>query len=169
MKTPVIKLLAYEDRDPHWVFVAVPDERARYVRTERCVVEVWCPQCQAARGEPCKNRQGYGAGVHYTRRDLARQQRRDEQHPPQPRVLHLDEAHFDQGALPDVPEFYVKFNVMGEEGSLSLFRTLDATLVRTIPASEIIHRDRGAFMLEIDGKKSIVPLGRPRLEGAHWP
>lgn len=161
MRTPAIKLVACADQDPHWAFVAVPDERARYVRTERCVTEVWCPTCKAARGEPCKGKQGYTAGCHYKRRDLARQQRREETHPPQPRVLHLDEGHFAYGALPDLPEFYVKFNVMGEEGSLTLFRTLDGTAIRTVTRAEIIHQDRGQFVLDIEGKHRIVPLGKP--------
>lgn len=69
--TPTIKLVAFEDRVGGFVFVAVPDERGRYVRTDRSVALVACPLCKAIRGEPCKLSQGYGSGTHAARRTAA--------------------------------------------------------------------------------------------------
>jgi hypothetical protein len=37
------------------VFVRVPDERGRWVLTDKSVVEVECPACGAMRYEPCRN------------------------------------------------------------------------------------------------------------------
>lgn len=72
--TPRISLVAYADRDPAFIFVAVPDHRGRYVRTDRSVAFVACPMCHAAIGEPCKGRNGdgYGGTTHAWRRDAAR-------------------------------------------------------------------------------------------------
>ena len=69
--TPRIQLVAFEDRDPVFVFVAVPDERGRYLRTDRSVVLVACDHCKAVKGEPCKGRNGYGGGTHVARRVTA--------------------------------------------------------------------------------------------------
>lgn len=72
--TPSIKLVSYEDRVGGFVFVAVPDERGRYVRTDRSVVLVDCPLCKAIRGEPCKTghrHEGYGGTTHAARRYAA--------------------------------------------------------------------------------------------------
>lgn len=66
--TPKITLVAYESRDPSKVFVHVPDERGRWVLTDRCVVEVACSHCEAAVGEPCRHITGYGVGTHHIRR-----------------------------------------------------------------------------------------------------
>lgn len=69
--TPNIRLVAWEDRGNTCVFVAVPNERGRYLRTDHSVVVVGCPACNAARGEPCISRQGYGGGTHAVRRTAA--------------------------------------------------------------------------------------------------
>lgn len=69
--TPSIKLVAYEDRVGGFVFVAVPDERGRYVRTDRSVVLVDCPLCKSIKGEPCVLGHGYGTGTHAARRSAA--------------------------------------------------------------------------------------------------
>jgi hypothetical protein len=69
--SPRIQLVAYESRDPLWIFVAVPDEKGRYMRTHRCVATVPCPQCQSTTGEPCKGAYGYIAGTHHVRRSAA--------------------------------------------------------------------------------------------------
>lgn len=69
--SPSIRLVAYEDRAGCFVFVAVPDERGRYLRTDRSVVLVACPICKAIKGEPCKGRQGYGGMTHAARRTVA--------------------------------------------------------------------------------------------------
>lgn len=69
--TPSIKLVAYEDRVGGFVFVAIPDERGRYLRTDRSVTLVACPMCKSIRGEPCKLSQGYSGGTHAARRTAA--------------------------------------------------------------------------------------------------
>ena len=69
--TPSIKLVGYEDRVGGFVFVAVPDERGRYVRTDRSVALVPCPLCRSIKGEPCKLSQGYSGGTHAARRTAA--------------------------------------------------------------------------------------------------
>jgi len=67
--TPQISLVAYESRDGRRVFVKVPDERGRYMLTDRCVVEVSCPNCRSAIGEPCKGLQkSYSVDTCYLRR-----------------------------------------------------------------------------------------------------
>lgn len=69
--TPSIALVAWEDRPGYFVFVRVPDDRGRYVRTDRSVVLVPCPLCDAVKGEPCKGKQGYGGATHHRRRVAA--------------------------------------------------------------------------------------------------
>ena len=69
--TPSIKLVSYEDRVGGFIFVAVPDERGRYIRTDRSVALVACPQCRSIRGEPCKLSQGYSGVTHALRRTAA--------------------------------------------------------------------------------------------------
>lgn len=89
MPTPSISLVAYHCT-PEKVFVRVPNERGRFVLTDRCVVEVECTHCGAAIGEPCFRESGgrgcpaswrgtrrYLAGTHWTRRTSY--QRRDGQ------------------------------------------------------------------------------------------
>jgi len=67
--TPAIKLVAWEDRDPHFIFVGIPDQRGRYLRTDSSVAFVSCPHCHAAVGEPCKGHGGkYGGTTHVARR-----------------------------------------------------------------------------------------------------
>lgn len=68
--TPKISLIAFEARNPSKAFVQVPNERARWVLTDRCVVEVPCSHCKATVGEPCKRSggDGYGVDTHYVRR-----------------------------------------------------------------------------------------------------
>ena len=72
--TPRISLVAYDDRNPAFIFVAVPDERGRYVRTDRSVAFVPCSFCHATVGEPCRHGSGdgYGGGTHVARREAAR-------------------------------------------------------------------------------------------------
>lgn len=63
-------MVAMDARDPARAFVRVPNEPGRWVYTDRCVVEVPCPHCEAAIGEPCHNGTGkYWAGTHYRRRE----------------------------------------------------------------------------------------------------
>ena len=79
---PAIKLVAYEDRDRTLCFVAVPNERARYFRVDKCVIMVACPSCGSVAGEPCQNRswcgppgstaKRYWSGTHADRRLAAR-------------------------------------------------------------------------------------------------
>ena len=70
MKTPRISLVAMESRDPNKTFVKVPNEPGRWILAERCVVEVPCPRCYAAIGEPCFNPDNgkYWVDTHLLRR-----------------------------------------------------------------------------------------------------
>ncbi len=80
-----VSLVAWEDRLNDFIFVAVPDERGRYLRTDKSVAVVACPVCQAMVGEPCIGRQGYNGTTHHLRRGAARAyrgQRQDDVHPP---------------------------------------------------------------------------------------
>lgn len=74
MTTPRVSLVAWADRQSNFIFVAVPDERGRYVRTDKSVAFVPCPHCKAMVGEPCKGRvgDGYGGTTHYVRRNAAK-------------------------------------------------------------------------------------------------
>lgn len=69
--TPRIHLIAYVCT-PDKVFVKVPNERGRWMLAQRCVVEVPCTQCGAAKGEPCFREHRDGRGIpkewQYTRR-----------------------------------------------------------------------------------------------------
>lgn len=73
MTTPKIHLVAYEDRAGQFIFVAVPDQRGRYLRTDRSVALVPCPMCKALLGEPCFGGPGdkYGGTTHAVRRSAA--------------------------------------------------------------------------------------------------
>ncbi len=69
MQTPKISLVAHDSKWPAKVFVSVPNERGRYVLTDRCVIEIECGACEAAIGEPCHNKRGvYWSGTHCDRR-----------------------------------------------------------------------------------------------------
>ncbi|MBS0454016.1 MAG: hypothetical protein JSS14_22160 [Proteobacteria bacterium] len=70
MSIPKISLVAFKERQGGFIFVAIPNERGRYVRTDASVAHVACPQCRATVGEPCKGRHGtYNSGTHYGRRN----------------------------------------------------------------------------------------------------
>jgi hypothetical protein len=69
--TPRVSLVAWEDRQAGFIFVAVPDERGRYLRTDRSVAVCECRHCGSLVGEPCKGRNGYGGTTHVRRRALA--------------------------------------------------------------------------------------------------
>lgn len=68
MTAPKIHLLAYEWRQKGKVFVSVPDETARWMLTDRCVIEVPCSYCGSMVCEPCKSMRGYMIDTHYQRR-----------------------------------------------------------------------------------------------------
>lgn len=76
--TPRVSLVAWTDRAGEFVFVAVPNERGRYLRTDKSVTQVACPMCSAVVGEPCGtgrgSEDGYSATTHYVRRKLAASQ-----------------------------------------------------------------------------------------------
>lgn len=79
MITPRISMVAYDCRTPGFILVAVPNERGRYVRTDRSVALVTCPDCGAQVGEPCLSRglpgdaaALYCGGTHYARRIVAK-------------------------------------------------------------------------------------------------
>lgn len=70
-RMPVISLVAWEDRGPvRFIFVRVPTERGRYLRTDPCVAYVPCPynSCGSTVGEPCKHNGRYVGGTHAVRR-----------------------------------------------------------------------------------------------------
>lgn len=73
--TPRISLVAFEDRTPAFIFASIPDERGRYVRTDRSVALVGCRLCGALVGEPCfsgnPQRKRYGGTTHVWRRAAA--------------------------------------------------------------------------------------------------
>lgn len=70
-----IGLVAYS-ATPAMVFVRVPNERGRWMLTDRCVVEVPCDHCKATVGEPCRRLYDHGmkyhVGTHWMRRRDAR-------------------------------------------------------------------------------------------------
>lgn len=53
MKSLNIGVVAYVIT-PGMVMVRVPNEKGRWLLTDRCVVEVDCPVCHAVAGEPCR-------------------------------------------------------------------------------------------------------------------
>ena len=73
--TPRVSLVAWAERQGGFIFVAVPNERGRYLRTDRSVALVPCPMCNATEGEPCRGAKGsedsYSATTHHVRRDRA--------------------------------------------------------------------------------------------------
>lgn len=86
MKSLNIGLVAY-GLDTSKAFVRVPNERGRWMLTDRCVVEVDCPHCKAVAGEPCRQVQTswrrmdqphdpirYGISVHVARKRAWAQQ-----------------------------------------------------------------------------------------------
>lgn len=89
-----IGLVAYCALPPNLVFVRVPNERGRWLITDRCVVDVACPVCGSKVGEPCHNRKTvrrYGTGTHADRRAQATYRwRRAEMPPHKPRLSTSD-------------------------------------------------------------------------------
>jgi len=73
-RMPIISLIAFDDRSAKFIFVRVPNEFGRYLRTHPCVALVPCPyrECGATIGEPCKHKSGYVAGTHALRRMLCK-------------------------------------------------------------------------------------------------
>lgn len=74
---PRIVLVAWEERVPgNFIFVAVPNERGRYVRTDRSVALTACPVCNSIPGEPCKtlDEDVYVGITHYRRRKACNKQ-----------------------------------------------------------------------------------------------
>jgi len=77
MIIPKIHLVAFNDRDGK-IFVGIPNEPGRYLRTEMCVIERVCQTCKSGVGEPCSNLSDhryrmnkikkYGCTVHTCRR-----------------------------------------------------------------------------------------------------
>lgn len=70
-RMPVVSLIAWEQRGPgQFIFVRIPTEYGRYLRTDRSVAYVPCPasSCNATVGEPCKFNGKYSAGTHADRR-----------------------------------------------------------------------------------------------------
>ena len=80
-RMPVISLIAWEDRSTDFIFVRVPNEYGRYLRTDQCVSQVPCPytHCGATVGEPCMHDGRYVAGTHAVRREAGKNARRGQQ------------------------------------------------------------------------------------------
>lgn len=72
---PRVSLVAWEDRQNRFIFVAVPNERGRYLRTDRSVALVECPVCGSMQGEPCKtiDEGVYVGATHYGRRNRCKE------------------------------------------------------------------------------------------------
>jgi hypothetical protein len=64
-------IVAYEDRQGAFIFVAVPGQRGRYLRTDRSVILAACSRCGSKVGEPCTGPHGYGGSTHVVRRAAA--------------------------------------------------------------------------------------------------
>lgn len=80
-RMPVISLIAWHDRSADFIFVRVPNEYGRYLRTDQCVSQVPCPykSCGATVGEPCMHDGKYVAGTHAVRREAGKHERRAQQ------------------------------------------------------------------------------------------
>lgn len=65
---PVVSLMAFEDRPGRFIFVRIPNEVGRYLRTDPCVAHVACERCNATVGEPCHHRGRYTSATHAVRR-----------------------------------------------------------------------------------------------------
>lgn len=93
--SPAIALVAYEAWPRGRVFVRVPGEAGRYMLTDRCVLEVACPHCEAAKGEPCYNptNGNYWVGTHAARRARRPSRYRPGQLHPKPLIRAADVEH----------------------------------------------------------------------------
>lgn len=69
-RMPIVSLIAWEDRPGRFIFVRIPNEYGRYLRTDPCVAHVPCPyeSCGATVGEPCKHKGKYHSATHAARR-----------------------------------------------------------------------------------------------------
>jgi hypothetical protein len=73
MRIGDVKIHAFEDRQGQFIFVKIPDEYGRYVRTRVAVVLSDCPACKAALGEPCRGQYNrYTGSIHADRMVKAR-------------------------------------------------------------------------------------------------
>lgn len=76
-RMPSVGLVAFADRHARFIFVSVPTERGRYLRTDVCVAFVPCTVCDATVGEPCKGKNGgYHGATHSLRRRMFTEQKR---------------------------------------------------------------------------------------------
>lgn len=53
MIVPKLHMVGYDDRLPGFIFVAIPNQVGRYIRTDRSVALSPCSHCGAVVGEPC--------------------------------------------------------------------------------------------------------------------
>lgn len=77
-RMPVVSLIAWEDRQAAFIFVRVPTEYGRYMRTDKSVALAPCERCNSTVGEPCKGWRKdnasfgkYHAATHAVRRRAA--------------------------------------------------------------------------------------------------
>ena len=68
----VAKVTCFEDRQGHFIFVKVPGEYGRYVRTLWPVALVDCPACGSKAGVPCVGQyKRYAGSAHVNRINAA--------------------------------------------------------------------------------------------------
>ena len=107
-----IGITAYEAM-PGMVFLRVPNERGRWVLTDRCAAEVDCERCGAVAGEPCmawgprmgcgERSHRYHTGVHCRRKEAGKEWRRQHQNPVKPKLrVHADDLADSQREPPDI-------------------------------------------------------------------
>jgi hypothetical protein len=65
------RVVAFEDRSGHFVFVPAPGEYGRWIRTARVVALVGCPACGAEAGVPCVGQYGRHTGSSHADRHVA--------------------------------------------------------------------------------------------------
>lgn len=73
-----VRRIAYLDRQGHFIFVKVPDEYGRYVRTRALVAYAACPACGSIEGVPCVGQYGrYTGSIHADRMNAANKLQRN--------------------------------------------------------------------------------------------
>jgi hypothetical protein len=67
------KVVVFEDRVGFHIFVPFPGMKGHYLRTDKCVALVECPQCHSPVGVPCTGSyRNYTTSTHWMRRSAAR-------------------------------------------------------------------------------------------------
>jgi hypothetical protein len=61
------RVVVFEARGGGFIFVPVPGERGRYVRTSYAAALVACPSCEGKVGQPCRGDRGWCGSLHVDR------------------------------------------------------------------------------------------------------